>query len=56
MYKITETTDVCNAGANTNVLMFDNFYELQDYVEEKKSGMDEDEAELYIYYLRVEEV
>jgi hypothetical protein len=56
IYMLTEVYDVTNTGADTEVLEFDTFNELQDHIETVTSGMSDDDRELYMYYARVEEL
>lgn len=55
-YKLTEVHAVTNAGTATSVHIFDTFDELQDYMTEATANMTEDEAELYHYYAKIEEL
>lgn len=55
-YRLTETTDITNAGANVVTTIFDTYYELTDYVTERAEGMSDDARELYFYHLTIEEL
>jgi hypothetical protein len=56
MFKLTTATDICNAGANITEIIFDSFMELQDYMIDVSSAMDDEEAELYMYNSKIEEI
>jgi hypothetical protein len=47
-YQLTEVTDVCNAGANVNKIVFDEWYELEDYIMQATENMDKYERECYM--------
>lgn len=54
-YTLTMAEDITNAGANVTVKHFDDWYELQDYIEEYTAGMDQDERELLMSNTKIEE-
>lgn len=55
-YKLTEVEDICNAGANVTVTVFDMLYEMQDYIEDKTSNMSDYEKELYMSNIKIDEL
>ena len=54
-YKLTTTTDITNAGYNTEVKEFDTFDELQDYMQAKEQELSTEEYELFSYNSRITE-
>ncbi len=56
MYKITVVSDVTNNGYNSYYKEFDNYNELQDYIESQTENLDSDEKELFYYYLKIEQI
>ena len=56
MYKLTEVLSVFNTGADVRTKQFDNWYEMQDYIELKTQNMSTEEKELYYFNLKVEEL
>ena len=55
-YKLTTATNVTNTGASVETKIFDDMYELQDYIETQTLMMSDDERELYHYNLNIEEL
>ena len=49
-YKITTVTDICNAGSNVGTILFDDWYDVQDYIEQLST--DEDA----LYNIRIDEL
>lgn len=56
MYKLTTVTNITNAGGNVEEFMFDNFNELQDYIEEITQDMNEYNKEAFLYNCAVNKI
>lgn len=56
MFKLTEITGVTNTGARTRIRRFYTWNELQDYLDGVTAGMTPENAELYLYNCKIEEL
>lgn len=56
MYKLTTVTNITNAGGTVEEKEFDNFYELQDYLDDLTKDMNSANREAFLYNCKVEQI
>lgn len=55
-YKLTTVYNITNAGGTEEVHEFDDFYDLQTYIEEITEDMNDANREAFLYNCKLEEV